>query len=211
MRSSGLRESKKAATRLALAEAVLTLATRDGIDAVTIDAVAAEVGVSVRTFHNYFTSKEDALIAFVGVLLDRIDDGVRARPEGESLWDSLRFAMTEIATDSDTDPEALVTLLRLFDTEPALAAHSRSIDLGASIDTRLSAMMAARGADPETLHPHLAFTTALCAARTALEFWSAHRDTVHHSAREMLDAAFDQLGAGMAQQLPITSPSLSNN
>ncbi|GAA11520.1 MULTISPECIES: TetR/AcrR family transcriptional regulator [Gordonia] len=58
MHPSGLREAKKAATRKALARAVLRLSTRDGIDHVTIDAVAAEANVSVRTFHNYFAAKK---------------------------------------------------------------------------------------------------------------------------------------------------------
>ena len=201
MRPTGLRESQKAATRLALAYAVLTLATREGIEAVTIDAVAAEAGVSVRTFHNYFTSKEDALVYFTGELLDQIADGLRARPPDEPFATALRACITEIVTGSDDlDPAVLLTLLRLFDTEPTLTAHSTRVDLVGNLDAKVTEMLRSRDLDPTSLYPQLVFNVALCTARCAIEYWVAHPDSAG-SARESLDAAFDQVEAGIAQPL----------
>ncbi|MGV9671789.1 TetR/AcrR family transcriptional regulator [Gordonia sp. NPDC003504] len=206
MPPTGLRESKKAATRQALAHAVLALALRDGMDHVTIEAVAAEAGVSVRTFHNYFTGKEDALVSFVGDLIGQIVTRVSSRPDSETLWDSFRVVLIEIATETeDVEPEQFVTLLRLFDNEPALTAHSRHVDLLATCEDQLRAMMTARGVDPSALYPRLAFDLALTTARSALEHWMKVRDTVGADARSILDLAFDQTGSGMAQPLPSLS------
>src|SRR5882757_8462345 len=58
----GLRERKKQATRRALRDTAMRLAEEHGLDGLTVEAVCAEVGVSTRTFFNYFPSKEDALV-----------------------------------------------------------------------------------------------------------------------------------------------------
>ncbi|MFI8773773.1 TetR/AcrR family transcriptional regulator [Gordonia sp. NPDC062954] len=84
----GLRESKKAETRTALSRAVLRLAARDGLDRVTIDSVCAEVGVSSRTFHNYFSDKVEAIIHLIDDLITRIIAHAESRPENESLADN---------------------------------------------------------------------------------------------------------------------------
>ncbi len=61
--TTGLRERKKAQTRSAISSAVMILALDRGLEAVTVDDIAVAANVSVRTFHNYFGSKEEALIA----------------------------------------------------------------------------------------------------------------------------------------------------
>ena len=59
---TGLREAKKAVTRRQLTAAARSLARQHGLDGVTVELVCAEVGVSVRTFFNYFASKESAVL-----------------------------------------------------------------------------------------------------------------------------------------------------
>lgn len=58
----GLRERKKRARREALIDATHRLVAEHGLDAVTVDAICAEAGVSPRTFFNYFESKDDAVL-----------------------------------------------------------------------------------------------------------------------------------------------------
>ncbi|MFC5099367.1 TetR/AcrR family transcriptional regulator [Kibdelosporangium philippinense] len=61
METMGLRERKKLATRQALHEAALKLMRAAGPDAVTVEEICREAGVSPRTFFNYFETKEDAV------------------------------------------------------------------------------------------------------------------------------------------------------
>ena len=67
---ASLRETKKEATRRALADASASLALAQGSDAVTVSAIADAAGVSARTFHNYFSSTADALLYFTAEVLE---------------------------------------------------------------------------------------------------------------------------------------------
>lgn len=62
----GLREQKKRQTRLALCMAARRLTLERGLDATTADDVAKAVGVSPRTFFNYYETKLDAVVGPVG-------------------------------------------------------------------------------------------------------------------------------------------------
>src|SRR6266481_5108814 len=77
----GLRERKKQATRKALREAALRLALERGWDDVRVDDIAEAAGVSPRTYNNYFSSREQAIVAAVTAERDaRVAEAVAARP-----------------------------------------------------------------------------------------------------------------------------------
>ncbi|MBI9113543.1 TetR/AcrR family transcriptional regulator [Sanguibacter suaedae] len=71
----GLRERKRAETRLRLEQAAVELVQRDGLERLTVDAIAARADVSSRTFFNYFDSKEDAIL---GIHDENLTDAVVA-------------------------------------------------------------------------------------------------------------------------------------
>jgi AcrR family transcriptional regulator len=90
----GLRERKKLELRRALSRAALRLAMELGPENVRIEDITGAVGVSYRTFANYFGSREEAIVA---VAVDRVARTVelfRARPLGEPLAEALAIAFT---------------------------------------------------------------------------------------------------------------------
>jgi AcrR family transcriptional regulator len=67
----GLRERKKAASRLAIERAAVEIASEQGYEATTVQAIATGAGISLRTFFNYFPCKDEAI---VGSGLNLIDE-----------------------------------------------------------------------------------------------------------------------------------------
>ncbi len=67
---TGLREQKKAETRLAIEQAAVDIAYEEGYEATTAEAIAGRAGVSLRTFYNYFPSKDVAIVGEGPRLID---------------------------------------------------------------------------------------------------------------------------------------------
>jgi len=61
--AQGLREQKRVDTHQRIVDAALNLFLADGYAATTLDAIAAEAGISRRTFFSYFKSKDDIVIS----------------------------------------------------------------------------------------------------------------------------------------------------
>ncbi|HXN45890.1 MAG TPA: TetR/AcrR family transcriptional regulator [Bryobacteraceae bacterium] len=75
------RERKKIAARSQILSAAIDLFSRRGIDAVTIDEIAAAADVGKGTIYNYFATKEDIVVAFMADLEARIAPTIaRSRP-----------------------------------------------------------------------------------------------------------------------------------
>src|SRR3954464_3560457 len=91
--AGGLRERKKQETRIALSWAAVRLAVERGYGNVRIEDIAAEAGVSLRTFRNYFDSKADAIAAREVDRSLRIAEELRGRAAGEPLWVAIRAAV----------------------------------------------------------------------------------------------------------------------
>ncbi len=64
-----LRERKKNATRRAIHRTALALVEANGITATTIEQICEEVGISSRTFFNYFPSKPAAVLGLPDTLI----------------------------------------------------------------------------------------------------------------------------------------------
>src|SRR5580704_18166228 len=83
------RDRQKEQTRLDLALAAFELAKARGLAGVRVPEIAAAVGVSTRTFNNYFASKEAAIVWPTTLRGARMASDLAGRPAGESLADAL--------------------------------------------------------------------------------------------------------------------------
>ncbi len=91
----GLRERKKTATRRALGIAAMRLAIERGLDNVRPEDIAAEAGVSTRTFNNYFASKQEATCALAMERGSLMGTALRSRPAAEPLMEAITAAVLE--------------------------------------------------------------------------------------------------------------------
>ena len=85
---SSLRERKRTATRIAITTAARTLTAARGVNGFTVEELCEEVGISRRTFFNYFPAKEDAILGspvddLPEDLVQRFIDGGKDSPPGE--------------------------------------------------------------------------------------------------------------------------------
>ncbi|ASW53114.1 TetR/AcrR family transcriptional regulator [Plantactinospora sp. KBS50] len=171
----GLRERKKAATRQALHEAALRLAIEQGLDRVTVEAIADAAEVSRRTFSNYFASKEEALLHADLVRLRSVIDLVRSRPQSEEPWTALRHAAERLAAEAAREPEWF-TRRRLVGNHPGLAAQQISMYGAVERDLATELLHRMPGRPDATLRSRVLAATFLNALRTAIQHWMDHPD-----------------------------------
>lgn len=198
--TAGLRERKKAETRSALGRAALRLALERGVDGVSADEIAAAANVSVRTFHNYFNSKDSAVIAGFDDHIGTYVDELRGRPSREPIWESLEVVMAsvivtvgELATRGPAQIESLWT-------SPALAAY-RSVLLDEMRQVLVETIASRTGSDLETdVYPHLVAAAAGSAFLTALEFPGPGPDEPDR--RRLLHECFALVRAGLPEPVP---------
>jgi TetR/AcrR family transcriptional repressor of bet genes len=112
-----------------LAAAVWRLASRDGLDAVTIRSVAAEAGWSTGALHHYFSDKEQLLLFAFKTVADRVGRRVAAaRAEsGEPLELARALLAIGLPLDEERRDETRVwfAFLGLALTRPPLARAQR--------------------------------------------------------------------------------------
>ena len=123
----GLRERKKAKTRLAISQIATRLFNERGFDAVTVAEVAAAAEVSVATIFNYFETKEDLFFDREGEVIAAHCRFVRERKPGESITFALRRAF-HAAIDADAVARIVsddCRFVRTIEASPALRARAR--------------------------------------------------------------------------------------
>jgi AcrR family transcriptional regulator len=119
MGEESVRDQKRRETRRHVAETALGLFLQAGFERVTTTEIARAAGVSPRTFFRYFPTKEDAAIAALEPQQAAVVEALRARPDGEPLWRSLRSAFGAL---DDGLGMASLDAARLFARTPALVA-----------------------------------------------------------------------------------------
>jgi AcrR family transcriptional regulator len=171
MAPAGLRERKKGATRAAIGIAAWRLAVERGPDGVRIEDIAEEVGVSRRTFHNYFATKEEAMVSMALDRAERICSALRERPADEPLADALAHLFVAEYTSSARPGDALRAAVRRAASNPGvMGAIDRAMF---ATEAPIAQAIADRtGTDiGRDLYPTLAATAAVGALRATIEFW----------------------------------------
>ncbi|MFC4223270.1 TetR/AcrR family transcriptional regulator [Lysinibacter cavernae] len=117
--SMGTREQNRIQTVLAMQRATLDLVERQGLAATTIGQIAANVGVSERTFFRYFSSKEHAILPGHHDLTDAlVSSDIVPGERSDMLKNLLQISRTFFA--NEVDRQEFRRISRLLVNEPEL-------------------------------------------------------------------------------------------
>lgn len=185
-----LRDRKKAATSEALARAAMQLAQENGLENVTVEAIAEAANVSRRTFSNYFAHKEDALLYGYRASVERVLDGLRARPAHEGAWQAIRRSAADMYEEIATADPQSVARLRMIRKHPSLLAAQMAMH--AELEADLATELATRTPDP--LAARVMAAAFLGSLRIAVAIWLENPEA--GSLADALDRVLDQFGHG---------------
>ena len=118
----GLRARKKRATRAAIERTLLELVLERGYAAATVDEVCARVGVSKKTFFNYYASKEAAIRGDMVVFptADQVRAALANKPAGEGYLDTVVSLLGLDEGHPGGDPELTRLRSEVLSTMPQL-------------------------------------------------------------------------------------------
>ncbi|MBB5790285.1 TetR/AcrR family transcriptional regulator [Jiangella mangrovi] len=165
--SPGLRERKKLATRAALSRSALRLALELGPENVRVDDIAEAAGVSPRTYNNYFSSREQAIVAAVTAERGtRIGAAIAARP----ARDPLAHAVIDAVVEQYTDPgEHARDVLLMITSHPAL--RDSYADTATTIEGPVADAILERAGDIDRLTATVLAAGVSAAVKVALQEW----------------------------------------
>lgn len=191
-------------TREALRQAALVRFLAQGVEATSAEEIAADAGVSLRTFYRHFTSKQDLLFADFDAGLRWFRSALAARPAEEPVITAVTTAIAAFPYDADAltkiaglraaelDTERILRNIRQVEADFALAveAHLRRTDRGGnpgSLDHRLHLTVAAR--------------CIAAAVFAAMEIWMLSGDTALDELSRLCQTALSSLESGIARDL----------
>ncbi|MFF8035509.1 MULTISPECIES: TetR/AcrR family transcriptional regulator [unclassified Streptomyces] len=214
--NGGLRERKKRATRAALSEAAVRLAAEHGADHVTVEAISAAAGVSVRTFFNYFDSRDDAFVVIDADAGLRVRQALLDAPAELSPLEALREALAAELSEAERQHELWSLHAEVLRTSPhllvrSLGAHmADEAGLAEVIARRIAAGGGTAGHAPDTLlddgsdsergtapdlYPRLLAAVAGAAVRVSVQHWCERQDALAFA--DVFREVFALLAAGL--------------
>ncbi|GAA3517715.1 TetR/AcrR family transcriptional regulator [Actinocatenispora rupis] len=190
----GRRAHRKLATRDALQRAALELVRSNGPDAVTVEEICARAGVSPRTFFNYFTSKEEAIIDWDAEIDAFVTTAVAERPPAESPVRAIRAVLASAVGDA-MGMDMWQDRMELIREQPGLIG--RFVAVMGSVQRALAAGVARRtGLATDHLYVAVTAAASVAAIRTAIQAWTDAPDGTDPA--RLIDDAFAYLESGLA-------------
>lgn len=166
---TGLRDRKREQNRALTAETAWRLFIERGYDNVTVADICAAAEIAPRTFHRYFTGKEDVVAEPLHRMTKVVADHITGAPRGESDVAVLRGAMVALGRFAIANRDLLIALRLVAQG----SQHIRATHVGRpDQEQEIVALLAAR-------HPHAdpaAWPRRLLVACTVAAYRIWHED-----------------------------------
>jgi len=190
----GTRGRPPSTSRRELRLIALRLFAARGFENTTIEQIAAEAGISERTFFRYFASKASVLWTEFETEVETIRAALRAVPGDVPMMEAIRGAVVAANHYHADDVPEMRLRMHLIATEPALsfgaAEHYEAWELA------IGEFAARRLGQPAgSLYPLTVGRATLAACRAAYDRWS---DRADDDLTAYLDMALTALAAGFA-------------
>jgi len=187
-------------TRAALRRAALARFLAQGVEATTVEQIADDAGVTVRTFYRHFATKHDLLFADYDAGLHWFRQALAGRPADEPVIASVQAAIFAFPHDVDAISQMTqMAALRVQQLDHGrIAGHLRRVeaDFAEAVSDHL-----VRRTPPSSADQHLAVavTSRCLAAATfgAMETWMVHSDRSLAELSRLCHEALDQLALGL--------------
>ncbi|WP_428339725.1 TetR/AcrR family transcriptional regulator [Mycobacterium sp.] len=187
-------------TREALRQAALVRFLAQGVEDTSADQIAADAGVTLRTFYRHFSSKHDLLFAdYTGLTWFR--SALNDRPATESIVDSVQAAI--FAFPYDVDAVAKIAALRDHEIDPGrIVRHIRDVqaDFADAIETQLQAGSCATAPTPDDRVRCTVTARSIAAAVFgAMEAWMLGDDRSLGELARVCHLALETLRSGITE------------
>jgi AcrR family transcriptional regulator len=185
-----VRTGQREAARKRVEELALSMFSRHGFDAVTVEDICAEAGIAPATFYRYFGTKESIVFFYEREFLAAARDiGESVDPQQDTL-DQLRHILGRCMHFFEEQSDMLA--LRDEIVLPHTALLQRTLAIQRKFETSLAEALAARRPGGSTAEASLDAAVCLMVLRLGLRAWrsDAGSDLAAHTS-----ATFESLRA----------------
>jgi AcrR family transcriptional regulator len=163
--------TKAERTRAALRAAALRRFVDDGFDGANVADIAADVGVTERTFYRHFATKDEVLFGDLERRLGWLRVALHSRPADENLVDSTRAALLSYPDD----PRLMLELAKLRESllsRERIARYLRELQSALAQEIRRAARVRLGDAPDAELRSAVHAEVLSAAVFAALSVWT---------------------------------------
>lgn len=188
-------------TREALRRAALVRFIAQGVEETSAEQIAADAGVSLRTFYRHFASKHDLLFADYDAGLHWFSSALAARSPDESIIESVQSAI--MARPYDDWAVTQIASLRAQELDPGrIVRHIRQVeaDFAEAIEQHLTRDNPPKPGTDERMHITVTARCIAAAVFGAMEVWMLGEDRSLPELARLCAEALESLRKGLDGQ-----------
>ncbi|KAA0082507.1 TetR family transcriptional regulator [Mycolicibacterium sp. P9-64] len=185
-------------TREALRKAALVRFLAQGVDETSADQIAADAGVSLRTFYRHFASKQDLLFADYDAGVEWFRAALANQSGEESLIESVHAAV--MSAPYDVDAVARIAELRAQELDPGrIVRHIRQVeaDFAEAVEEFLTRVEPPAPGTDERLRITVTARCIAAAVFGAMEVWMLSEERSVPELARLCRTALESLQSGI--------------